>query len=653
MKIPPRPVIRWPGRKPRSAPIPFVRDPFVNTPLLRLSPGMNGRERFWISSFNGAFGSLGVVVDEWGECRLHPAGSFRHPGFYSAVQTGPEELWLCGNLATMTRLDLKRGRYEYFETGAPSALTFAGMAYDAATGKLCAIAFPPPRTMAIVFDIRRRQTVRIAELSTLDHYQRTHFYNGDGSWTFELQCPGLSFVRWTPWEDSFVIHSICPSLDLHGEGGLYCRLLQDERHRVFLPRLGWWNPRESRLEEGPRPSRDDATWFARRGGEAIGVTLGTSVFRRWNLTTGEEQTLGSWPGLSYHNVAVSETGRLIGVSKDGEFYRIERASGALECTRRLPTDSVQPADCVIRIDRDRILGTPFITQRFWETNLRTRRGVDCGAAAPGGGEILKVWNLRGRVYLAAYTGGELMEYDPAKTPRFPENPRVVAAHPAAMRPVAAADDGRRIWYACSHHYGHLGSILIRYDTRTGEARYRDNPLPDQQIRSLCFDRKRNALWCGTTIHADCQSVPPTADLSQMALLDADTLEPRGVWEGAEGTWETQIAGPLGGDCWLGVCRISGEGASLRWFILEGKAPRPPLREDLQEVLEWNGQIQFAGRPGRFVLRIGDRIELWNMRKPARLRVLADSPHLGNFFVQGKDLLCWSAWDVFVLENVLA
>lgn len=41
-----------------------------------------------------------------------------------------------------------------------------------------------------------------------------------------------------------------------------------------------------------------------------------------------------------------------------------------------------------------------------------------------------------------------------------------------------------------------------------------------------------------------------------------------------------------------------------------------------------------------------------MRKPACLKVLGDSPHLNHFYVQGRDLLIWSAWDVFVLENAL-
>lgn len=654
MKPPPRPVIRWPGRKPRSAPIPPARDPFVNTPLLRLTPDAKGVERFWISSFNGAFGSLGVCVTERGEARLYPFGSFRHPGFYSAAQTGPDELWLCGNLADMVRLDLKTGKFETFETGAPSALVFAGMAHDAPSGKVCAIAFPPPRTVAMVFDTRARKTVKTEELQTLDHYQRSHVANPDGTYSIQLQCPGLTYATWNPKDDSIALRSILKELETHGAGNLVYRTIQDDGGRAYLPGVGRLDPVTGAGGAGPRPADDTVTWFARDGEWAVGQKAGAAELRRWNLKTGEEKALPAFAGMNHMNTALTAAGKLVSVTKDGTFVRLDARTGELELCRELPTDAVQPADCAIRIDRDRVLGTPFITQRFWETNLRTKKGIDCGAAAPGGGEILQVWNLGGLVYMAAYTGGELMAYDPARPARFPENPRVVAKPPTGMRPVAAADDGRRLYYACSHHYGHLGSVAVRYDTKTGEALYRDNPLPGQQICSLCVDRAANALLCGTTYEADCASAPPATDRTRMAILDADTLAVRQACDGPAGAVETRVIGPLGRGRWLGVCRGAFEnGRGARWFVCEPAAWATPEPAALRELSGWGGTIQYAGRAGLFVLRMGDRIELWDMRKPARLKVLGDSPHLCHFFVQGRDLLVWSAWDVFVLEDALA
>jgi hypothetical protein len=655
MLLPPRPVIRWPGKKPRSAPIPFARDPFVNTALLRLTPDARGLDRFWITSYNGAFGCMGLCVNETGEARAYPFKSWRHPGFYSAVQTAPDTLWLCGNLNAMVRLDLKSGRFDVFETGAPAALVFAGMAYDAPTGKLFTVAFPPPDTVAVTFDTRACKTVKVETLPTFDHYQRSSFENGDGTHSVELQCPGLTFARWDPRTDTVRTLQAAPELEAHGAGGLVYRTIAGSDGRRYLPGFGWYNPLKGKIEKGIRPSDDTVAWFERDETFAYGHKAGTSLIRRWNLKSGEVSDVGDYPGfgLGFMGTSLTRSGRLVGVSKDGLFTRINTATGELEMARRLPTDSVQPADCVIRIDSDRVLGTPFITQRFWETNLRTKAGFDCGAAAPGGGEILRVWNINKRVYMAAYTGGELMEYNPGEHPHYPENPRVVAKPLTGMRPVSEADDGRRIFYTCSHHYGHLGSVAVRYDTKTGMAFYKDNPLPDQQIISLCYDRASRSLLAGTTYDADCESAKPATTRTVLAQLDAETLEARRQAPGPEGAKRVQIVGPLGRGRWIGTCTGVFKGAwGHRWFVFDSGSFQTPGPEALQSLDGWGGKMAYAGKPGHVVLRAGARVELWDLRKSKRVSILADSEHVAHFFVQGRDVILWSAWDVFVLEDVL-
>lgn len=650
-----RPIIRWPGRTPRRAPIPPARDPFVNTPLLPLTPDDNGLARYWISSFNGAFGCLGILIDEQGEHRIYRFGHFRYAGFDSAVQTDDDTLWLCPHLDLLVRLTLSTGAVEDFPTGAPTGFVSAGMAFDRATGKLLVIGGAGPT--GVSFDTRACRTAAVHAIDTPERYMRCSFPNSDGTHTVELQCPGLTFVRWDPRAETATPRPLAPAVDFHGEGNRYHRLIAGEDGRRYLPGRGWYDPHTGQVDNGPRPERDDIVWFARDAAGAYGFPVGDGTIHRWNFASGQVRRVASAPGMSPLNTCLTPAGKLVSVTKDGVFVRHDAGTGALELSRPLATDSVQAVDCAIRIDCDRVLGTAFITQRFWETNLRTRRGFDCGAAAPGGGEILRVWRLGGRIYLAAYTGGELLEYDPAVHPHFPDNPRVVARPPTGMRPIASADDGRCIYYACSHHYGQLGSVITRYDTMTGLAVYRDNPLPDQQIASLCLEAATKSLLCGTSYEADCGSAPPAVRETRLARLDAGTLEALQACAGPAGAVGVRLVGPLDATRWLGACwGAFPDGAGSRWFTFDAAAFRTPdalhsLAGWHTDMWEWS-TIQYAGSPGHFVVKTGPLIALWDMRVPRQVKVLGNSVHLGNFYVQGRDVLLWSAWDVFVLEDAL-
>jgi hypothetical protein len=200
--------------------------------------------------------------------------------------------------------------------------------------------------------------------------------------------------------------------------------------------------------------------------------------------------------------------------------------------------------------------------------------------------------------------------------------------------------------------------LTRYDTETGLAQYRKNPLPDQQIVSLCYVPATCSLLCSTTYEADGGSVPPTTHDTVLARLDAKTFDVLQSCVGPEGSVGVRLLGPLDDTRWLGTCW--GEypnGAGCRWFVFDTEAFRTP--DALQMLDGWHtstwewSTAQYAGTPGHFVFKVGPRIELWDMREPRRVNVLADSIHLGNFFIQERDVLLWSAWDVFVLENALA
>jgi len=637
--------------------IPPGRDPFVNTPLLALGAGGDGAGRFWISTWNANVGCLAALVTEDGEARIHRFNDRRHGGFYSAVQEDADTLWLCGDLSRVLRFSLSSGEFEEFPTGAPEALVFQGMALDPETGRLFAAAHDMRdcTVKAFSFDTRERRTVQVHSGFCRDKYMRASFPNGDGSWTLVLHVPGETLLRWSPGAEELEAVSINDSLDTHAQsGGTSYRLIADESGRRYFPGRGWYDPQRREFSfEDPRPERE-MTWFARNGETAWGAAgeAGSLAVGRWDMGNGSVQSLCRIPDCTLHGVNVAGGRRIVAVNRFGFFYRFDAQTGELEMSRRLPADSVGVVDCLCRIDEERLLGTPFITQRFWEVNISTGEGYDCGRAAPGGGEILRTWKLGGMVYMAAYTGGQLVEYDPAEHPHFPENPRVVAAPPHAMRPVAGTDDGRNIYYACSAPYGELGSTLTAYDTQSGIARYSVNPLPGQQITSLCFDRRSRSLICGTTVHADCRSRDPESDRGLFARIDPDSLEAVEEVTAPDGADRAVIDGPLGEGKYL--CQVMGnmKEPGYFWFPLDASALAVPDTAELCVFPEDRGGMLCSGIPGHFIMRRGQRVELWDMNAGEQVRLLADDFQGYAVKVQEDTVYLLYPREIQVLEGIL-
>ena len=640
----------------KRIPIPKTRDPFVNTPLLPVGPDKQGRERFWMTTLNRTVGCLGALVNAAGEQRIYRFAK-EHIGFYSAVAEDADTLWLCCWLDTVVRFRISTGKYEAFSTGAPNALCFQGMIFDRPSGKLFMAAYPPPRTVAFSFDTRTKKSVQVFENIAPAHYMRFSFPNGDGSYTGVLHIPGLDLIRWDPRSETVEHQTIQKQLDVKTEGWQYYDFISDVRGRWYFPAHGWFDPLKRTFDaQGPRPERE-ASWFERRGHVAYGVAYEPSCapVLKWDLATDAVKTICTLPDTNVSMVRLTGTGKLVCISRYGRFSRYDAESGALEITRELPADAVGHVDCLCRIDKDRLLGTPFITQRFWEVNLRTKKGLDCGRAAPGGGEVLKTWKKNGKIYMAAYTGGELVEYDPRQHPNFPDNPRVVADPPHGMRPVAGAENGSLLYYACSAPYGVLGSVLTRYDTRSGETLYTNDPLPQQQIRALAYVKRGNALLCGTTFHADCESCPPATRTCYLARLGAADLKVQERVPAPEGTVTVAIPGPLDKDHWLVIFEGQRDGKDFwKWCAVSPQDLKLPAWDQLHDLMDGCKQTEFSGKPGRFALRFKDRVELWQFGRGGCKQI---KPLLKRFdgyriVVQDRALYAVRAKDILILEGAL-
>jgi len=670
--------------------IPPTRDPFVNTPLIAVGEGPDGKERFWTSTWNANVGTIAVLIDEDGEYRIYRFPP-ECPGFYSAVPESAKNLsqnplrrqrlqregggqgattrqctgkalsrrsnaarrlhsrpkpgwgseidsnvlWLCGWLDKVVRLDLETGKWEAFDTGAPRALVFQGMAYDPATRKLFAAAFPYPDIVAFSFDTVAKKTVKIHKGFSPAHYMRFSFPNGDGTWSILLQTPGASLVKWDPRTEEVTAKDF-------SAGATGFRFLGDDANRRYFPGHGWYDPKTGEFDNiGPKP-RTEASWIARFGNKAYGVAR-EGEFAEWDMTTGKVRTFGGGVVADADTLGANftESGKALAVNLYGNFYRLDIATGALDLAKVLPTDSIGRVDCLQRIDSERLLGTPFITQRFWEVNLKTGKGADMGRAASGGGEVLQTWKIAGKVYMAAYTKAELVEYDPAKSARFPENPSIVARAPEGMRPVAAADDGRCIYYAASAHYGCLGSTLAKYDTKTGIASYAVNPLPNQQIVSLHYDKPSKTLICGTTYNADCCSAPPCETAALFARVNPADLSVESTFAAPAGFASANVAGPLGRGHYLCALQqdipLLGGSDAEKYFILSLSDFRAPRPDRVLSFLSKLSAIMPAAKAGFFILETNGAIELWDMRKPERIKTLVGRFDGYRWKVDGDEL----------------
>lgn len=637
--------------------IPKSRDPFVNARLISLGCDGRGRERFWISSCNGGRGSTGIVIDEDGNYRLYRLGKPLIQYCYSAAPENERILWLCAGLSQMARLDLRTGAYRMYPTGAGSAFVCCGGRLDRATGKFFALGDGEEGTTAISFDVKTKKAV-VHRAVAPDKYMYTCYPQGDGTYIGLAGCPGLSLLHWDPRRDTVVREQ---SFE---QGPSVC--VADDQGRPYLSGRGWYDfATRAFVPDGPKPERE-AQWFERQGNLVIGCEddqASGAVVYAWDLATGKVRRVTAIPICYAQGITLTRSGKLVSFNIYGEFRRHDIATGRLELFCRPPTDVVAPGFRLLRFDRRRLIGAGFITQRFWEVNLKTGKGYDCGQAAPGGGQVEHFWKIGRKVYLTSYGSGNLLEYDPKLPPRFPENPHVVAEPPCAMRPTSYADDGRNLYYACNQHYGHLGATVTKYDTRTGHYIFHTDPVKDQSIPSIWLDRRRQTLLCHTSFWPDANSCPATADFGyhlrlrakDLSVLDAAPL-PSAVHPGG-------VIGPMDQRRLLGQYHaIVGDKPRQPYLaVIDCESFAPPDVAQLREpppgmwatpAAMWGMKILYAGRPGLFVLYRAGGVELWDMRKWKCLKLLRKDPGVHQITVQGRSLYLNRARDVVILEDVL-
>jgi streptogramin lyase len=260
----------------------------------------------------------------------------------------------------------------------------------------------------------------------------------------------------------------------------------------------------------PVPPADKGDWY-------MDVTLTSDrwlVLRQGNAVYGwrkGDATLTKLADVDLRGgryMAITEGGRLLGIR--GQDYFVCKPGDTSLDLRAIPGDSDPRNLLFLRVDeRGRIWsGAPF-GQTLCYLDPRTRKAVNTRTVCDGGGEVYDVACRGGRVYAAAYSGGDIVEY----TPDQPwdqwnnKNPRALATvSPGYIRPVAGIGFGPdgKLYSGWMARYGTYGGAVAITDPVSGKTELIENPLGEQAVEGLAVDPRPDAraAYVGTSLSAN-------------------------------------------------------------------------------------------------------------------------------------------------------
>ncbi|MBM3493595.1 MAG: hypothetical protein FJX72_04625 [Armatimonadetes bacterium] len=207
-------------------------------------------------------------------------------------------------------------------------------------------------------------------------------------------------------------------------------------------------------------------------------------------------------------LAVTDDGRLLGVR--GQDYFVCRPGDTKLDLRPIPGDSGPRNLHFLRVDpQGRVWsGAPF-GQTLCYLDPKTRKAVNTRTICDAGGEVFDVAFRDGRVYAAAYSGGNIVEYAPdAPWDQWNNtNPRTIAAvAPGYIRPVGGIQFGPNgmLYSGWMARYGAYGGAVAITDPATGKTELIENPFGEQTVHGLAVDLRadRRVAYVGTSLGAN-------------------------------------------------------------------------------------------------------------------------------------------------------
>jgi streptogramin lyase len=180
----------------------------------------------------------------------------------------------------------------------------------------------------------------------------------------------------------------------------------------------------------------------------------------------------------------------------GQEYALEAAPGRPHPQPALtPVPAERPATRIHTLISDaqsRLWGSSAFGQTIFRFDPASGEVWNSQTVCDAGGEVYGMAFVRGRLFMAAYAGGDHIVYDPAQPWNQIDNinPRALEpARPALIRPSGRSvigPDGA-FWTGWMAAYGVYGGGLSRVDPITGAVQCWRDPIPGQSITGLTAD----------------------------------------------------------------------------------------------------------------------------------------------------------------------
>lgn len=256
----------------------------------------------------------------------------------------------------------------------------------------------------------------------------------------------------------------------------------------------------------PAPPADRGAWSV----DTYVTTPETLVLRQgsavWRYAAGEKGlTLISDFDLRARILASDSKGRLAGV-RGQDWFVLAKGDRKLNL-KPIPAESGPRPPMFLRVAPDGVIwGGPHFGQTLFSLDPKTKKYVNTGVICEAGGEVYDAAFHNGCVYAAAYSGGDIVRYDPRKpwdqwNNRNPKTIAHLGSH-GYIRPVGGirlGPDGK-LYSGWMAQYGRYGGAVAITDPATGKTDLIENPLAQQAVSGVAVDDR--FIYVGTSLGAN-------------------------------------------------------------------------------------------------------------------------------------------------------